>query len=61
MHARPSAVSEFGVEGAVRHLKDILAGAISSIPSCPGEAMLAGMVTAYAEKLTPVHLTAARG
>lgn len=60
-HARPSAVAEFGVEGAVRHLKDILAGAISSIPSCPGEAMLARMVTAYAEKLTPVHLTAARG
>lgn len=61
VHARPSAVLEFGVEGAVRHLKDILAGAISSIPSCPGEAMLARMVTAYAEKLTPVHLTVARG
>jgi geranylgeranyl diphosphate synthase type II len=50
-----------GVEGAVRHLKDTLAGAISSIPSCPGEAKLAGLVRAYAEKLTPVDLTAARG
>lgn len=60
-HGRPSAVAEMGIEGAARHLKDILAGAISSIPSCKGEAMLARLVTAYAEKLTPVHLTAARG
>ncbi len=60
MHGRPSAVAEMGVAGAVSHLKDILGGAIASIPSCPGEAMLAQMVRAYAEKMTPVHLTAAR-
>ena len=42
-HGRPSAVTELGVAGAVRHLKDILGGAIASIPSCPGEAMLAAM------------------
>jgi Geranylgeranyl pyrophosphate synthase len=52
-HARPSAVAELGVEGAVRRLRDILAGAIASIPSCPGEAQLAQMVRAYAEKVTP--------
>ncbi len=52
-HARPSAVQELGVAGAVRHLKDILGGAIASIPSCPGEAMLAAMVRAYAERMTP--------
>jgi geranylgeranyl diphosphate synthase type II len=52
-HARPSAVSELGVEGAMKRLKDILAGAIASIPSCPGEAQLAQMVRAYAEKVTP--------
>jgi geranylgeranyl diphosphate synthase type II len=56
LHARPNAVAELGVEGAVRHLKDILGGAISSIPSCPGEAMLAQMVRRYAEKMTPVDL-----
>ncbi len=54
VNGRPNAVLEYGVEGAVRRLKDILGGAISSIPSCPGEAMLAQMVRAQAERLTPV-------
>ena len=58
-HGRPSAVASLGVEGAVRHLDDILAGAIASIPSCPGEAALAGMVRAYAERLVPVSARAA--
>jgi geranylgeranyl diphosphate synthase type II len=60
-HARPSAVRELGVLGAVSHLKDILGGAIASIPSCPGEAMLAAMVRAYAERMTPVDLQPVRG
>ncbi|PWR02979.1 geranylgeranyl pyrophosphate synthase [Meridianimarinicoccus roseus] len=54
LHARPSAVAEFGVDGAIRRLKDILGGAISSIPACPGEAALARMVRMQAERLTPV-------
>lgn len=53
-HARPNAVAELGVQGAIRRLKDILGGAIASIPSCPGEAMLADMVRRYAERMTPV-------
>jgi geranylgeranyl diphosphate synthase type II len=53
-HGRPNAVSTYGVQGAIRHLKDILGGAIASIPSCPGEAMLADMVRRYAERMTPV-------
>ncbi|MFN4155309.1 MAG: polyprenyl synthetase family protein [Paracoccaceae bacterium] len=60
-HGRPSAVAELGVAGAVAHLRDILGGAIASIPACPGEAMLAQMVRAYAEKMTPARLTAAKG
>ncbi len=56
-HGRPNAVALMGVAGAVRHLKDILGGAIASIPSCPGEAQLAQMVRAYAEKMTPVDLS----
>ena len=60
-HARPSAVRELGVQGAVSYLKDILGGAIASIPSCPGEAMLAAMVRAYAERMTPVDLQPVRG
>ena len=54
LHGRPNAVSLLGVDGAIRRLKDILAGAISSIPSCPGEAQLAEMVRLQAERLTPV-------
>ncbi len=53
VHGRPNAVAQLGVAGATKRLKDILAGAISSIPSCPGEASLAQMVRAYAEKVTP--------
>lgn len=53
-HGRPNAVSALGVQGAIRRLKDILGGAIASIPSCPGEAMLADMVRRYAERMTPV-------
>lgn len=53
-HLRPNAVAELGVQGAVRRLRDILAGAIASIPSCPGEAMLAEMVRRQAERLLPV-------
>ena len=54
IHARPNAVSELGVQGAIRRLRDILGGAISSIPACPGEAILADMVRRYAERMTPV-------
>lgn len=50
--ARPNAVQSLGVQGAMRHMQDILSGAIASIPSCPGEAHLAQMVTAYARRIT---------
>ncbi|MGR3272962.1 polyprenyl synthetase family protein [Thalassococcus profundi] len=54
LHGRPNAVASLGVDGAIRRLKDILSGAIASIPSCPGEAKLAEMVRLQAERLTPV-------
>lgn len=54
IHQRPSAVEEYGVQGAIKHLQDILSGAIASIPSCPGEAGLAQLVRLYAERMTPV-------
>jgi geranylgeranyl diphosphate synthase, type II len=53
LHGRPNAVSLLGVRGAVQRLDDILAGAISSIPKCKGEAQLAQMVRAYANRLVP--------
>ncbi len=54
VHERPNAVHVLGIDGAIKRLKDILGGAIASIPSCPGEAALAEMVRSYAEKVTPV-------
>lgn len=54
IHERPNAVSELGVQGAITRLKNTLGGAISSIPHCPGEAALAQMVRATAERLTPI-------
>lgn len=58
LHGRPNAVAALGVEGAFQRLNDILAGAISSIPSCPGEAMLAEMVRMQSRRIVP--RTAAR-
>jgi geranylgeranyl diphosphate synthase type II len=54
LHGRPNAVSQMGVQGATQRLKDILGGAIASIPACEGEAMLAEMVRRTAEELTPM-------
>lgn len=60
INARPNAVDQLGVRGAVTRLTDILSGAIASIPSCPGEAMLAQLVRKQAEALTPMVPSVAR-
>lgn len=59
LHGRPNAISEYGLKGAAEYLRDILSGAIASIPSCPGEAQLAAMVRAQAERLIPAKAAAA--
>ncbi|NBD29073.1 MAG: geranylgeranyl pyrophosphate synthase [Alphaproteobacteria bacterium] len=53
LHHRPNAVARLGVAGATDRLSDILAGAIASIPSCPGEAQLARMVRHQAQAIMP--------
>lgn len=53
LHGRPNAVTELGAEGAAQRLRNILAGAIASIPSCPGEAALAHMVRLTADRIIP--------
>ena len=52
-HARPSAVAELGVEGAVARLRRLLAGAVDAIPDCPGRAALAAMVHEQSARLIP--------
>lgn len=54
---RPSAVTEFGVEGAKKQLRDVLGGAIASIPSCPGEAQLAQMVQMQSTRMMAAYQT----
>jgi len=54
MHDRPNAVSEYGVEGAVKKLNDSLSAAIASIPACPGEAQLCALVKMQADRLMPM-------
>ncbi|MBW4984357.1 polyprenyl synthetase family protein [Mameliella sp. CS4] len=61
LHGRPNAVCEMGIGGAVDHLSKILAAAIASIPSCPGEAMLAQMVSHQADKIMPAVPARYRG
>ena len=58
-HGLPNAVTELGVEGAMARFQDILSGTIASIPSCPGEAMLAQMVTKTARRIAPAAMVAA--
>lgn len=54
LHGRRNTVTELGVDGARKRRRDILVGAIASIPSCPGEASLAQMVRMQAEQIMPV-------
>jgi len=50
---KPAGLASYGVQGAIQRFDDILGGAIASIPACPGEAALAQMVRAYADRLVP--------
>jgi geranylgeranyl diphosphate synthase, type II len=54
--ARPSAVTSFGVHGAVALLEDYLAQAAASIPDCPGAKALRETVLIQATRLVPKQL-----
>ncbi|MEM9098761.1 MAG: polyprenyl synthetase family protein [Pseudomonadota bacterium] len=58
IHHRPNAVHELGVHGAVGKLKGLVAEALASIPDCPGEDELKGLVLAEAKRLMPKRLEA---
>lgn len=55
-HARPNAVTELGLQGALARLEGLLAEAIAAIPACPGDAMLRDLVAMQAKRLTPRQL-----
>lgn len=55
---RPSAVSEFGLEGAVARLRMLSEQAVAAIPDCRGRTMLHGLILAEAGNLLPQKLAA---
>jgi geranylgeranyl diphosphate synthase, type II len=58
--ARPSAVADLGVDGAIARLKQLIGQALKAIPDCPGAAMLEAIVKGEAERLAPATASVAR-
>jgi len=53
---RPSAVLRLGMDGATQRLERLVAGAIESIPDCPGAADLQALIRLEAKRLLPKKL-----
>jgi geranylgeranyl diphosphate synthase, type II len=53
---RPNAVAELGLDGAVARLKRLLAGAIESVPPCPGRDELKAHILNSARPYLPKEL-----
>jgi len=53
---RPSAAHELGIAGSIRRLEVLVAGAIESIPACPGAAELCGLILAETRRFLPKEL-----
>jgi geranylgeranyl diphosphate synthase type II len=56
---RPSAVAEFGLDGAVARLRRLSEAAVAAIPECPGQASLRGLMLQEAQRLVPRKLVTA--
>jgi geranylgeranyl diphosphate synthase type II len=56
LHRRPSAASEMGLRGAITHLERLLEEAIESIPPCPGQSELRGIIHAQAARFVPKEI-----
>jgi geranylgeranyl diphosphate synthase, type II len=50
---RPSAITAFGVEGAVKRLETLVAEAIEAIPACPRAGDLRALIMLEAKRLMP--------
>jgi geranylgeranyl diphosphate synthase type II len=57
-HDRPSAVAEFGLDGALARLQGLTAEAIDSIPDVRGADKLKAMIRAEMKRLLPPDLAA---
>ena len=59
VNGRPNIAIELGLEGAVKHLRELLREAIETLPKCPGRAKLAKVMVAEAQKFLPKGLRVA--
>jgi geranylgeranyl diphosphate synthase type II len=55
-HARPSAVLQLGLPGAIARLEDLAAGAVAAIPPCPGADGLRAVILLETQRLLPRSL-----
>jgi geranylgeranyl diphosphate synthase type II len=53
---RPNVVLEFGLQGGVRRLEQLVGEAIAAIPPCPGTADLKSLIQFEAKRLLPKNL-----
>jgi geranylgeranyl diphosphate synthase type II len=54
---RPSWASALGLEGAIKHFNELVAGAVAAVPDCRGADQLRALVRAEAERLVPTKLS----
>eukprot|EP00752_Nemacystus_decipiens_P018045 g16178.t1 len=52
-YARPNAVAQHGLDGATRHLKQLVCDAVESIPPCAGQTMLQQMILKESKRFAP--------
>ena len=55
-HARPSAVAQLGMQGALHRLKGLAEGAVAAIPDCPGASGLRAHILSESQRLVPKQL-----
>lgn len=53
LHDRPNAVKQFGIDGTLKELHNLIEETIDCIPSCPGEVELQNLIRSEAKRLTP--------
>lgn len=52
-YARPNAVAQHGLEGATRHLKQLVRDAVDAVPPCAGQEMLQQMILQQSKRFAP--------
>lgn len=53
---RPSAVRQFGLEGAVQHLRERVDASVAAVPDCPGREQLQTLVRSQSRRFLPKGL-----